>query len=121
MNVEQEYFFFSILRSVQRERKRSGTSLVMAWAKSAFNTTASARISSDSVRTPTARRPSKSSSFTSSPSENVTPISAAMRAMASDTAEQPPMGCQTPYSYSKNERIEKRLGQLNGDMPRYLD
>ena len=36
------------------------------------------------------------------------------------TAPQPPIGCQTPYSYSRNDRIENRLGQLNGDMPRYL-
>ena len=31
------------------------------------------------------------------------------------------MGWKTPYSYSRKERIEKRLGQLNGDMPRYFD
>src|SRR5262245_63520342 len=51
----------------------------------------------------------------------VTPISVATRAIASDTALQPPIGCQTPYSYSRNDRIENRLGQLNGDMPRYFD
>ena len=71
MNVEHENFFFSIFASVQRRRRWSGTSFVMAWAKSALMTSASARYSPSRVFTPTARRPSKSTSFTSSPSENV--------------------------------------------------
>ena len=120
MNVEHENFFFAIFASVQRRRRWSGTSFVIAWAKSALITTASARYSPSSVRTPTARWPSNSTSFTSSPSEKVTPSSAAMRAIASDTAEQPPIGCHTPNSYSRNDRIENRLGQLNGDMPEVL-
>ena len=41
--------------------------------------------------------------------------------MASDTAPQPPIGWKTPCSYSRNERIENRLGHLKGDMPRYFD
>ena len=121
MNVEQENFFFAIFASVQRRRRWSGTSFVIAWAKSALMTSASARYSPASVRTPTARRPSNSTSVTSSPSENVTPSSRATRAMPSLTAAQPPIGCQTPCSYSRNDRIENRLGQLNGDMPRYFD
>src|SRR5271165_3768763 len=45
----------------------------------------------------------------------------AIRAIAAVTAAQPPIGWKTPYSYSRNERIENRLGQRNGDMPKYLD
>ncbi len=37
------------------------------------------------------------------------------------TAPQPPIGWKTPYSYSRNERIENRLGHWNGDIPRYFD
>src|SRR5207253_5785399 len=65
--------------------------------------------------------PSNSTSFTSSPSEIRTPRSRATRAIPSLTAEQPPYGCHTPNSYSRNERMENRLGQLNGDIPRYFD
>ena len=36
------------------------------------------------------------------------------------TAPHPPMGCQTPNSYSRKERKVNRLGQRNGDMPRYF-
>ena len=49
------------------------------------------------------------------------PASGRSRAIDSVTAEQPPIGWKTPYSYSMNERIEKRLGHWNGDIPRYLD
>ena len=49
-----------------------------------------------------------------------TPSSVATRAMAVITAPQPPRGCHTPYSYSMNDRMVNRLGQRNGDMPRYL-
>src|SRR5262245_49763324 len=121
MKVEQENLFFAIFSSVQRRRMWLGTSLLIALAKSAFTTRASARYSPSRVLTPTARRPSKRICLTSSPSENVTPSSRATRPMASESAEQPPIGCQTPYSYSRNDRIEKRLGQLKGDIPRYLD
>src|SRR3954467_6215018 len=57
---------------------------------------------------------------TSSSSEIVAPRSAATSAIARDVAPQPPVGCQTPCSYSRNDRIENKLGQLNGDMPRYF-
>jgi hypothetical protein len=50
-----------------------------------------------------------------------TPRSAATRAIARVTAPQPPIGWNTPYSYSMNARMENRLGQWNGDMPRYFD
>ncbi len=53
MNVEHENFFFSIFASVQRcGGGGSGTSFVIAWAKSALMTSASARCSPASVRTP---------------------------------------------------------------------
>ena len=64
MKVEQENFLRAILRSVQRGRRRSGTRRCMARAKSAFITIASARSTPGAVRTPTARRPSKSTSST---------------------------------------------------------
>ena len=51
----------------------------------------------------------------------VTPISRAISAIDSVTAAQPPIGWNTPYSYSRNERIENRLGHWNGDIPRYFD
>ena len=75
MKVEQENFFFAIFSSVQRRRRWFGTSFVIAWAKSAFTTSASARYSPRRVLTPTARRPSNRICLTSSPSENVTPSS----------------------------------------------
>jgi hypothetical protein len=50
-----------------------------------------------------------------------TPSSRATRAMAAVTSPQPPRGWKTPYSYSRKERMEKRLGHWNGDIPRYLD
>ena len=60
MNVEQENRFLAILRSVQRRRRWSGTSRVMARAKSALMTRASAFDGlPDRDRTPTARRPSE--------------------------------------------------------------
>ena len=31
-----------------------------------------------------------------------------------------PVGWKMPYSYSRNARMVNRLGQLNGDIPRYL-
>ena len=113
---------FASLRSVQRRRRASGTSFVIAWAKSALTTTASgALLATGRARTPTALRPSKRISSTGSARRMSTPISSATRAMARVTAPQPPVGCQTPYSYSRKESIENRLGQLNGDMPRYFD
>ena len=121
MKVEHENFFFAIFSSVHLRRRWFGTNFVIAWAKSALMTSASARCSPLCVRTPTARRPSNSTSFTSSFSVMRTPSSRATRAIPSDTAEHPPIGCHTPYSYSRNDRIENRLGQLNGDMPRYFD
>ena len=51
----------------------------------------------------------------------VTPRSRATSAIDSVTAEQPPMGWKTPYSYSMNDRMEKRLGHWKGDIPRYFD
>src|SRR5208283_2512738 len=51
----------------------------------------------------------------------VAPRSRAARAITVETAPQPPSGWKTPYSYSRNDRIEKRLGQLKGDIPRYFD
>ena len=36
-------------------------------------------------------------------------------------ALQPPVGCQMPCSYSRNDRMENKLGHWNGDMPRYFD
>ena len=48
-------------------------------------------------------------------------MSVAIRAIAAETAPQPPIGWKTPCSYSRNDRIENRLGQRNGDMPRYFD
>ena len=48
-------------------------------------------------------------------------MSSAIRAIVAETSPQPPIGWKTPCSYSRNDRIEKRLGQRNGDMPRYFD
>src|SRR3954454_23614667 len=121
MNVEQEKRLDSSLRSDQRRRRWSGTSRVIARAKSALITSASQSYSPFVVTTPTARRPSKRTAVTSSLSEIVAPRFVAARAIARDTAPHPPYGCQTPCSYSRNDRIENRLGQLNGDMPRYFD
>ena len=58
MKVEQENFLPAILRSVQRRRRRSGTRVDMAWAKSALITSASNRSVPVAERTPVARRPS---------------------------------------------------------------
>ncbi len=44
----------------------------------------------------------------------------ASRAIASETAPQPPIGWKMPCSCSRKERIVNRLGQRKGDMPRYL-
>ena len=122
MKVEQENFFLAIFASVQRRRRRSGTSRVMARAKSALTTQ---RVGSVERRRrcgrPTARRPSKRISRTGSSVRISTPSSRATRAMASVSAPQPPMGWKTPYSYSRKERMENRLGHWNGDMPRYFD
>ena len=121
MKVEQENRLRAICASVQRRRRRSGTRRVMAAAKSALITRRSqgyvAGSGAHADRAPVRNRISS----TSSPSSIRTPRSRATRAIASITAPQPPSGCNTPYSYSRNDRIENRLGQLNGDMPRYLD
>ena len=37
------------------------------------------------------------------------------------SAPQPPRGWNTPNSYSMKDRMVNRLGQRNGDMPRYFD
>src|ERR1700757_474254 len=121
MNVEQENFFRAILLSDHRRLSRSGTSRDMVRAKSAFPPSASAWYSPCGVRTPTARRPLNRISSTGWFKQISTPSRSATRAIASVTAEQPPLGWNTPYSYSRNERIENRLGQRNGDMPRYFD
>ena len=42
------------------------------------------------------------------------PCAGPARAMASETAPQPPTGWKTPCSYSRKERIVNRLGQRNG-------
>ena len=50
------------------------------------------------------------------------PISPAIRAIASrDGPAAADRDDSTPCSYSRKDRIEKRLGQLNGDIPRYFD
>ena len=92
MKVEQEYFLRASRASVQRRRSRSGTSRRIAWAKSAFTTSASARCTPAVVRTPTARRPSNRISSTGSPSRICTPSRLATRAIAAVIAPQPPMG-----------------------------
>ena len=120
MKVEQENFFFASLRSVQRRRSRSGTRVDMAWAKSAFSTSASKCSVPCSVRTPVARRFSNRISPTGSAMRKVTPMSRAIRSIAVITAPHPPRGWYTPNSYSMKDRIVNRLGQRNGDMPRYL-
>ena len=48
-------------------------------------------------------------------------MSWATRAIAVITAPQPPRGWNTPNSYSMNDRMVNRLGQRNGDMPKYFD
>src|SRR4028118_13390 len=121
MNVEQENFLPEILWSVQRCRRWSGTSRDMARAKSALMTVASERYSPALVRTPTACRPEKRISRTGSLRRMSTPISRATRAIAVVTAPQPPIGWKMPYSYSRKERIENRLGHWNGDIPKYWD
>ena len=75
----------------------------------------------DAVRMPVARRRSKITSSTGESVQISTPSRSATRAIAAVTAAHPPMGWKTPYSYSRNERIENRLGQRNGYMPRYFD
>ena len=121
MKVEQENFLPAILRSVQRRRRRSGTRRFIARAKSAFITMESAFSTPEAVRMPVARRPSNSTSSTGESVRISTPSRSATRAIATVTAAHPPMGWKTPYSYSRNERIENKLGQRNGDMPRYFD
>ena len=91
MKVEQENFLRAILRSVQRRRRRSGTRRCIARAKSAFITMALARSSPAAVRTPTARRPSKSTSSTGESVRISTPSRSATRAIATVIAAQPPM------------------------------
>ena len=73
------------------------------------------------VRTPTARRPSKRISSTGFIEADFHAQSLGDARHRGVSAAQPPIGCKTPYSYSRNERIENRLGQWNGDMPRYFD
>ena len=122
MNVEQENCFFAIFASVQRRRRWSGTSCVIAWAKSALITSASARYS-PCVGPHADRPPAVEQDLLHLLAERERHAQLARRRGPSprDTAAQPPIGCQTPYSYSRNDRIENRLGQLNGDMPRYFD
>ena len=43
-----------------------------------------------------------------------------MFAIRSLTLPNPPMGWKMPYSYSRKANMVNRLGQLNGDMPRYF-
>ena len=103
-------------------RSASGTSFVMAWAKSALTTTRVGLVLAGvGAHADRRLRPSNSDLLTGSLEPNVArPSGAPAVAIASMTALQPPIGCQTPYSYSRNDRIVNRLGQLNGDMPRYL-
>ena len=121
MKVLHEYFLAASLRSVQRRRRRSGTSRVMVWAKSALITRASKCSTPAAVRMPVARRPSNRISCTGSPRRNSAPMSRATSPSVSISAPQPPRGWNTPNSYSMNDRMVNRLGQRNGDMPRYLD
>ena len=120
MNVEQEYFFDSSFLSVHRFLALLGTMLVIALAKSALTITRSAMSVPFSVRTPIAVLPSMMTSSTASPSRNCTPISSAISAMRTGTEPSPPVGWKIPYSYSRNARMVNKLGQLNGDIPRYL-
>ena len=120
MKVEQENFLRPIFSSVQRLRRWLGTSRVIVWAKSELITSASALYSPALVRTPTALRPWNRISSTGSFRRMRTPISVAAFAIAAMTAPVPPRGWWTPNSYSMNDRIVNRLGQRNGDMPRYL-
>ena len=59
-------------------------------------------------------------SVTASPILNSTPISLAISPILSVTLPSPPIGWKIPYSYSKNARIVNKLGQLNGDIPKYF-
>jgi hypothetical protein len=92
----------------------------MAWAKSAFTTTASAAWRMPPTSTPVAFRPSKLMRSISEPRRISTPRRSATRAIAEETAPQPPTGWKTPCSYSRKERMVKRLGQRKGLIPRYL-
>ena len=92
----------------------------MACAKSALTTTASAAWCRPPTSTPIARRPAKAMRSTGLSNRMSTPMRAAARAIASDTAPQPPMGWNTPCSYSRKLRMVNRLGQRNGLIPRYL-
>ena len=122
MNVEQENFFFSILRVGPAAAQVVGHEPRHRVAKSALITTRVGRGSSPGrVRTPTARRPSNSDlRHRPRRARSSTPISLGDAGHRLADAPQPPIGCQTPYSYSRNDRIENRLGQLNGDMPEVL-
>ncbi len=75
MKVEHENLRVSIRRSDQRRRNESGTSVVIACAKSALTTTASNRSVPRAERMPTARRPSNRISCTGEPSRTSTPDS----------------------------------------------
>ena len=108
------FLLFHFLRTL------SGKSCVMPFAKSAFMTTRSAKNSPLAVRTPLMVFPSMITDSTASFIRNVTPRSLAMLAMRSLTLPRPPIGWKIPYSYSKKASMVNKLGQLNGDMPRYL-
>ena len=92
MNVLHEYFFFSSLALVHLRRTASGTIVLMACAKSALTTTASAERSSPLTLSPTHFLPLKRRSVTSAFSSIFTPIASHTRAIASLTAAQPPVG-----------------------------
>ena len=122
MNVEHENCFLAIFASVQRRRRRSGTSRRHGAGEVGVD-----HQGVGPVRRPSAtgrRRPAgprTGSPRPRRPARSRRPGPRPTRAIASVTAPQPPIGWKTPYSYSRNDRIENRLGQLNGDIPRYFD
>ena len=121
MNVLQLKRLASSAASLRaRGRTDSGTRFFSAQAASAFTTTWSWRSSCPPARTPMARRPWNRIASTGRPQRISAPRSAAASAMARMSALQPPIGCQMPYSYSMNGRIEKSSGHSNGLIPRYL-
>jgi hypothetical protein len=120
MKVEQDSRARSILRSFQRRRCASGTRRRTVWAKSPLTTTASTARRCPPASTAAARPPANAIRSTGVPSRISAPRRRATVAIASDTAPQPPIGWNTPCSCSRKLRMVNRLGQRNGDMPRYL-
>ena len=122
MNVEQENFLPRQFPVGPAAAKMIGHEIVLiARAKSALTTTASARYVPLGLCGLRRLAPGEQNFLDGFIETDLHSEPPATRAIAAVIAAQPPIGWQTPCSYSRKLRMLNRLGQRNGDMPRYFD